>query len=158
MAIFFLLGLFTTFAYAYKIQHMVTILHDGINTAAITALGDHTVPDVDNNGGIKIFDESDLQQEFLTNLQNGLQNWPVSSYALQSFQVFGEGDRGSAPPVGFSQPIPGTSVYIAMTMNVAINTGFLPMSNTHWSIPLHVMVSSNSYERSTGAWNLVRGS
>jgi len=154
-AILLLLALFTTFGYAHKIQIMATNLHYGIKTAAITALGNHTVPDVDNNYGIQIYDESDLKQEFMANLQNQMKYWPKSTYTLDSFQVYGESDRGSSPPVGFSQPIPGTSVYIKMTFNIAINPGFIPM-NTHWSIPLYVMVSSNSYESATGAWNLAR--
>lgn len=156
ISIFFLLALYTTFAYAHKIQVMATMLHNGIKTAAITALGDHTVTDADNYG-IKIVDVSDVQQEFMTNLQNNLKNWPIGSYTLQSFQVYSEGDKGSSPPSGFSQPIPGASIYITMNMNVAINPGFIPMPNTHWSIPLNIMVSSNSFESSTGAWNLVRG-
>ena len=155
-AIFFLLALYTTFAYAHKIQVMATRLHDAINIAAITALGDNTVPDPEN-GGLDIVDTTKTQQEFTTNLQNHLKNWPSSSFALQSTQVFTEADKGSSPPTGFSQAVPGTSIYLTMTMNIALIPGVIPMSNTHWSIPIRVMVSPNSYERSTGTWNLVRG-
>lgn len=155
-AIFFLLALYTTFAYAHKIQVMATRLHDAINNSAITALGDNTVPDPEN-GGLDIVDTTKTQQEFTTNLQNHLKNWPSSSFSLQSTQVFSEADKGSSPPTGFSQAVPGTSIYLTMTMNIALIPGFIPMSNTHWSIPIRVMVSPNSYERSTGTWNLVRG-
>lgn len=157
MAIFLLLGLYTTFAYAHKIQVMATSLHNGIKTAAITAFSDNTIPDPVNYG-MQLSDVSAVQQEFMTNLQSNLQNWPQSTYTIQSFQLFNEADKGTSPPPGFSQSVPGTSIYITMNMNIVINPGFLPMSNTHWSIPLHVMVSSNSYESSTGVWNLVRGS
>lgn len=153
-AIFFLLAVFTTFGYAHKIQLMAGNLNYGIKTAAMTALGDHTVPDTTNDG-MQIVDATDMQQEFMFNLQNQMKNWPQSSYTLDSFQVYGESDRGSSPPSGFTQPIPGTSAYIKMTLNLTVNLGFIPM-NPHWSIPLYVMVSSNSYESSTGAWNLAR--
>ena len=156
ISIFFLLALYTTFAYAHKIQVMATRLHDSINTAAITALGDNTVPD-SANGGIQVVDTTQTQREFTANLQNDLKSWASSSFTLQSAQVFSEADKGSSPPTGFSQAVPGTSIYLTMTMNIALLPGFIPMSNTHWSIPLQVMVSPNSYESSTGTWNLVRG-
>lgn len=155
-ALFFLLALYVTFAYAHKVQVMATRLHDGIKTAAITALGDNTLLDpVD--GGVHVSNASAVQQEFMANLQDQVKNWPQSSYTLQSLQVFGEGDKGSAPPSGFSEPIPGTSLYISMIMNITIVPGVIPMSNTHWAIPINVLVTPNSYESSTGTWNLVRG-
>lgn len=155
VAMFFLLALFTTFGYAHKIQIMAMKLHYGIKTAATTTLGDNTVTDPDT-GGIQVIDTSNMQNEFLSNLKNQMQDWPDSSYTLQSFQVFSEGDKGSSPPSGFNNPIPGTSIYLTMNLNLVITPGFIPM-NTNWSIPLRVMVSPNSYESSTGAWNLVRG-
>jgi len=133
---------------------MASNLNYGIKTAATTALGDHTVPDTTNNG-IQIIDASGMQQEFTADLQNQMKNWPQSSYTLDSFQVYGESDRGSSPPMGFTQPIPGASVYIKMNFNLAINSGFIPMPK-NWTIPLYVMVSTNSYESATGAWNLAR--
>lgn len=154
-AIFFLLALITTFAYAYKIQHMASMLNNGIKTAAITVLGDTTVSDPDS-GGIKVVDVIAAEQEFSTDIQAQLTNWPQSTYTLQSFQVFSEADRGSIPPPGFTQPVPGTSIYLTMNLNLVIHPGFIPI-NTHWSIPLYVMVSPNSYESSTRAWNLTRG-
>ncbi|HBV88450.1 MAG TPA: hypothetical protein DEF42_17845 [Desulfosporosinus sp.] len=156
ISIFLLLALYSTFGYVYKIQVMATRLHDAISTSAITALGANTVPDP-TKGGIQVVDTSEVQQEFMINLQNNLKNWPSSSYTLQSAQVFSENDKGSSSPFAFSEPVPGTSIYLEMTMNIALFPGFIPMSNTHWSIPLHVMVSPNSYESSTGTWNLVRG-
>ena len=156
ISIFLLLALYSTFGYVYKIQVMATRLHDSISTSAITALGDNTAPDP-TKGGIQVVDTDHIRQEFLANLQNNLRNWPSSSYTLQSAQVFSEVDKGASSPLGFSEPVPGTSIYLAMTMNIVLFPGFIPMSNTRWSIPLHVMVSPNSYESSTGTWNLVRG-
>ncbi|WP_298203078.1 hypothetical protein [Desulfosporosinus sp.] len=153
-AILLLMGLFTTFGYAYKIQIMASNLNYGTKLAATTAFGIYAVPEIDRFG-IKIVDASGMQQEFKNILQDQMKDWPQSTYTLQSFQVYGESDRGASPPTGFAQPIPGTSVYIKMDFNIEINPGFIPM-NTHWTIPLYVMVSSNSYESATGAWNLVR--
>jgi hypothetical protein len=156
MFLFVLLALFTTIAFAFRIQMMATIFHDRINTAAQTALGDHTVPDP-TNGGVHVVDVSDMKQEFMNNVQNLLQSWPQSSYTLQSFQVFGESDRkNTPPPAGFSQPVPGTSVYITMNFNFVVNTNLIPMPVTRWSVPVYCMVSSNSFESSTKAWNLAR--
>lgn len=153
-AILLLMGLFTTFGYAYKIQIMASNLNYRTKIAATTAFGSHTIPNTGNNG-IQISNANALQQEFRDILQDQIKNWPQSTYTLQSFQVYGESDRGLSPPTGFFQPIPGTSVYIKMDFNIEVNPGFLPM-NTRWTIPLYVMVSSNSYESATGAWNLVR--
>ncbi|WP_156146495.1 hypothetical protein [Desulfosporosinus sp. I2] len=153
-AILLLMGLFTTFGYAYKIQIMASNLNYGTKIAATTAFGSHTIPNTGNNG-VQISNANALQQEFRDILQDQMKDWPQSTYTLQSIQVYGESDRGSSPPTGFSQPIPGTSAYIKMDFNIEVNPGFLPM-NTRWTIPLYVMVSTNSYESATGAWNLVR--
>jgi hypothetical protein len=155
MFLFFLLAVFTAFAYAHKIQTMATMLHEGIKTAAVTSFGDNAIPDP-NNYGVEVSSASNMQQEFMTDLQNDLSNWPQSSYTLQSFQTYGEEDKGESPPSGFYQPIPGASAYITMTLNITIIPGFLPMSNTKWAIPIYVIVTPNSFESSTGVWNLVR--
>lgn len=153
-SILFLLGLFITFGYAYKVENMATSLNYAIEMAATTAFGNHTIPDTKNNG-VQISNAAALQQEFQDILQAYLTGWPQSSYVLKTFNVYGESDRGLSPPTGFSKPIPGTSAYITMDLKLKVNLGFVP-TNAHWTIPLYIMVSSNSYESATGAWNLAR--
>ncbi|KLU63111.1 hypothetical protein CEB3_c05310 [Peptococcaceae bacterium CEB3] len=155
MGIFLLLAMFTTFAYAAKIQQMATTLHRGIKDAATIALSDNTIPDPVNYG-MQVNNTSAVQQEFMNNMQTVLQNWPQSTYTLQSFKVYGESDRGSPAPIGFYGTIPGTSAYVTMNMNIAVTLPLLPLPTTHWAIPLHVMVSANSFEESTRVWNLAR--
>lgn len=149
-----LLTLYTAFAYIGKIQATATSFNHGIEIAAKTAYGKHAIPDTGNNG-VEISDATAFQQEFMDVLQGQMKDWPPGSYALTSLQVFRESDQGAPPPLGFSRPVPGTSVYIQMELRIKVAAGSIPMV-PRWSIPIYAMVSSNSYDASTGAWNLAR--
>ncbi|WP_242831263.1 hypothetical protein [Desulfitobacterium dehalogenans] len=157
LAIFFistLLAVYAAFSYVGKIQAMATNLSYGIEVAAKTAFGNHAIPDTTNNG-VQVSNAGAFQNEFISILQDQMKDWPRNTYTIRSLETFGESDRGSLPPTEFSNPVPGTSVYIKMDMHIKIDMGFIPVF-TRWTIPIYVMVSSNSYDASTGAWNLAR--
>jgi hypothetical protein len=102
-------------------------LKNAVKTAAMSAVNENSVPTTNNI--MMISNASDVQKDFILKLQKQLKYWPKVSYSLQSVHVFEEIDKGKTPPSGFTQTVPGPSVYFALTMEYH-----------HLKLPLHIII------------------